>query len=253
MVLDFVAEQGAEMDAWQMTGPNGSMFVIGYGGELRIPTLDFVAGEKNIIGFVDDAIMVRMALKAIAETGGEGAAAFRERFAEQYEGLDEALACFQEFLGKDLYGWLADKVQHLPRLSYKNKKLPTYIDDDEDAEELYEQGLTSQTDFEITEGLLRDKFKQDPGKLRAQVTGQLARTESGRLRIGGLEVAIRLAEQAEALPHLDRCAQQFEDFCVVTESIRRGIPVRVRVLDRDGLTVHEAGGAEEARAPAELA
>jgi hypothetical protein len=100
---------------------------------------------------------------------------------------------------------------------------------------------------------LRDKFKQDPGRLRAQVTGQLARTERGRLRIGGFEVAIRLAEQAEALPHLDRCAQQFEDFCVVTESIRRGIPVRVRVLDRDGLTVHEAGGAEEARAAAELA
>jgi hypothetical protein len=53
--------------------------------------------------------------------------------------------------------------------------------------------------------------------------------------------------------HLDRCAQQFEDSCVVTESVRRGIPVRVRVLDRDGLTVHEAGGAEEAHAATEVA
>lgn len=91
---------------------------------------------------------------------------------------------------------------------------------------------------------LRDKFKQHPGKLRAEVTGQLTRTNRGRLRIGGFDVTIRLADQADALAHLDRCAQQFEDFCVVTESIRHGIPVRVRVLDSAGRKVHEAGGAE---------
>ena len=91
---------------------------------------------------------------------------------------------------------------------------------------------------------LHDKFKQRPGPLRAEVTGRLERTDRGRLRIGGFDVAIHLAEQAESVGHLDRCAQQFEDFCVVTESIRRGIPVRVRVLDRDGRKVHEAGGGE---------
>ncbi len=100
---------------------------------------------------------------------------------------------------------------------------------------------------------LRDKFKQHPGRLRAQVTGQLTRTERGRLRIGGFDVAIRLAERAQDLGHLDRCTQQFEDFCVVTDSIRRGIPVRVRVLDREGLVVHEAGGAEQPDAVGELA
>jgi len=47
VVLDFVAEQGAETDAWNMTGPGGSMFVIGYGGELRIPTLDFVPVRRT--------------------------------------------------------------------------------------------------------------------------------------------------------------------------------------------------------------
>ena len=50
VVFDFVAEQGAENDAWAMTAAGGSDYVIGYGGELRAPTLDFVAGEKNVIG-----------------------------------------------------------------------------------------------------------------------------------------------------------------------------------------------------------
>lgn len=50
VVFDFVAEQGAENDGWATTAPVGFQFVIGYGGELRISTLDFVAGEKNVIG-----------------------------------------------------------------------------------------------------------------------------------------------------------------------------------------------------------
>jgi NAD+-dependent secondary alcohol dehydrogenase Adh1 len=50
VVLDFVAEQGAEQDGWNMTGEAGSYFVIGYGGTLHIPTLDIISTERNIIG-----------------------------------------------------------------------------------------------------------------------------------------------------------------------------------------------------------
>ena len=35
------------MDGWNMTAPNGSYFVIGYGGELRIPTLDIISTERT--------------------------------------------------------------------------------------------------------------------------------------------------------------------------------------------------------------
>jgi NAD+-dependent secondary alcohol dehydrogenase Adh1 len=69
VVLDFVAEQGAEADAWQMTGPNGSLFVIGYGGELRIPTLDFVAGEKNVIGNIVGTYSDLAELMVLAQAG----------------------------------------------------------------------------------------------------------------------------------------------------------------------------------------
>jgi NAD+-dependent secondary alcohol dehydrogenase Adh1 len=69
VVLDFVAEQGAEMDAWQMTGPGGSLFVIGYGGELRVPTLDFVAGEKNIVGNIVGTYADLAELMVLAQAG----------------------------------------------------------------------------------------------------------------------------------------------------------------------------------------
>ena len=90
---------------------------------------------------------------------------------------------------------------------------------------------------------LRTKFRQDTKPLRASVTGHIARNERGRLRIGGLDVEIHLGEDAAALPHLERCLAQFEDFCIVTESVRQGVPVRVAVVDAAGNTVHEHGEA----------
>jgi len=84
------------------------------------------------------------------------------------------------------------------------------------------------------------KFRQSPGKLRASVTGTLARNDRGRLRIGRFDVEIRLADSAADIKHFDRCLQQFEDFCIVTESVRKGIPVGVRVLDASGADVFPA-------------
>lgn len=81
------------------------------------------------------------------------------------------------------------------------------------------------------------KFKQSPGPMRAEVKGELVRNERGRMRIGRFDVTIRLAEDAAAIGHLDRCMAQFEDFCVVTESVRHGIPVGVRVIDAAGSEV----------------
>lgn len=85
---------------------------------------------------------------------------------------------------------------------------------------------------------LRTKFKQEPGPVRASVTGRIERGERGRLRIGALEVTLALADSAASIGHFDRCLEQFEDFCIATESIRHGIPVSVKVLDADGRTVH---------------
>lgn len=85
------------------------------------------------------------------------------------------------------------------------------------------------------------KFKQSPGKLRAEVTGDIARNERGRMRIRRFDVTIRLADAAGAIRHFDRCLTQFEDFCVVTESVRKGIPVGVRVLDGEGRELFAGG------------
>jgi organic hydroperoxide reductase OsmC/OhrA len=80
-----------------------------------------------------------------------------------------------------------------------------------------------------------------PGAIRAQVRGRMRRNEQGRLRIGALEVTLHLSPELAAAPKLARCAELFEDFCVVTSSLRAGFPVRVRVEDPQGRVLHESG------------
>ena len=69
VVLDFVAEQGAESDGWAMTGRAGSYFVIGYGGALNIPTLDIISTERNIIGNIVGTYNDLAELMVLAEAG----------------------------------------------------------------------------------------------------------------------------------------------------------------------------------------
>jgi NAD+-dependent secondary alcohol dehydrogenase Adh1 len=69
VVLDFVAEQGAEADGWNMTRPAGSYYVIGYGGTVHIPTLDIISTERNIIGNIVGTYNELAELMSLAQSG----------------------------------------------------------------------------------------------------------------------------------------------------------------------------------------
>src|SRR5579884_2834738 len=66
--------------------------------------------------------------------------------------------------------------------------------------------------------------------LRTTVAGTLVRNERGRLRVGEIRVRLAPAVAPEARERIGRCLELFEDFCVVTESVRRGLPVAVEVV-----------------------
>ncbi len=65
--------------------------------------------------------------------------------------------------------------------------------------------------------------------LRTTVTGTLVRNEAGRLRIGEVQATLAPTIDAQELPRIQRCLELFEDFCVVTQSVRDGITVSVNV------------------------
>ncbi len=78
------------------------------------------------------------------------------------------------------------------------------------------------------------KFKNRPGPIRTTASTNVERNAQGRLRIAGIRVDIQVDADAESLEHLDRALAQFEDFCVVTQSVRSGFAVDLTVRDRAG-------------------
>ncbi len=69
VVLDFVAEEGAEHDGWRMTGRAGSYYVIGYGGVVHIPTLDIISTERNVVGNIVGTYNELAELMVLAQQG----------------------------------------------------------------------------------------------------------------------------------------------------------------------------------------
>ena len=84
------------------------------------------------------------------------------------------------------------------------------------------------------------KFKNDPGLLRAIATVQMVRNPEKRLRVGRIAVDLHLETAASAIPQLGRILGQFEEFCVVTQSVRLAFPVDVRVLDNRETVLHSS-------------
>jgi uncharacterized OsmC-like protein len=74
--------------------------------------------------------------------------------------------------------------------------------------------------------------------LTARVTTRTSRNERGRFRVSGIEVELvpEVAETDSA--GLRRCEGLFEDFCMVTESVRHGIPVTVSIKHAEELGEH---------------
>ena len=88
------------------------------------------------------------------------------------------------------------------------------------------------------------RHKEDPGELTATITGRFGRVEKF-LRVTDFDVQIRLGTTKDALPSLEGAVAQFENYCTVTQSVRRGIEVNIEIIDSAGALVHRSTSTQE--------
>lgn len=84
------------------------------------------------------------------------------------------------------------------------------------------------------------KFKNAPGTLVTHARARMERNAEGRLRVAHIGVTIDLPEAGGDYHQIDHLLQQFEHFCVVTESVRHGVAVDVQVRDGAGKVLHDS-------------
>ena len=73
------------------------------------------------------------------------------------------------------------------------------------------------------------KAHVDVKDLSTTLEGTLERNEKGRLRIDRLKVTLAPTVAESDLARISRCTEVFEQFCLVTQSVREGIDVRVEL------------------------
>lgn len=89
------------------------------------------------------------------------------------------------------------------------------------------------------------RARVEVGSLATHVSGTYRRNERGRLRIGGLDVSIEVELPGTAPDELGRCLGTFEDFCIVTASVRAGLEVTLTVRDTAGNELWASAGAPQ--------
>jgi uncharacterized membrane protein YkvA (DUF1232 family) len=135
-----------------------------------------------VVSYTDDAVLLRLALhKALGK--GEDEQAFRDRFPELFENLEEDLKLIKSQMG-ELMTWLESKVTTLKTIDYKGKKAPVYLDNDEAREALFEDGVVFRTDYPVDEKTIGDKLKK-----AATVIEVMKRRKADEARAKGLHVA----------------------------------------------------------------
>lgn len=73
-------------------------------------------------------------------------------------------------------------------------------------------------------------------KARVEVIGletivktSVAKNEEGRWRVNSIDIQLRLEVNEEDKMRVSRCLKIFEDYCTITQSIRKGIPVNINI------------------------
>jgi uncharacterized OsmC-like protein len=65
--------------------------------------------------------------------------------------------------------------------------------------------------------------------LETEVKANVVRNEEGYLRVRSLDVQMRLDVQEDDKSRVDRCLGIFDNYCTVTQSVRKGIAVKVAI------------------------
>ena len=73
------------------------------------------------------------------------------------------------------------------------------------------------------------KSHVDVHGLHTQASVKMKRNEHGRLRVESIDVRLEPVVSLDQQPRMARCLEVFEDYCVVTASVRPGIIVNVSV------------------------
>ncbi|WP_175774459.1 OsmC family protein [Burkholderia anthina] len=82
-----------------------------------------------------------------------------------------------------------------------------------------------------------EKQRVDPQPVGAHIDVDMEQNDAGRVRVGAMAVTLSVGKTWADLAAATRVLDRFDAYCVVTESMRDGIPIAVTVQDVNGVVL----------------
>ncbi|PFH29834.1 MULTISPECIES: OsmC family protein [Burkholderia] len=82
-----------------------------------------------------------------------------------------------------------------------------------------------------------EKQRVDPQPVGAHIDVDMVQNDAGRVRVGAMAVTLSVGKTWADLAAATRVLDRFDAYCVVTESMRDGIPIAVTVQDVNGVVL----------------
>lgn len=109
-----------------------------------------IPGQRGILGYVDDVLVLRLALERIEKDNPEAIARHREESPELFAELDEQLAITREYLG-DLVAVLEHAVDGVSKLSHQGHSASECASESTWLYEAVQEALVDELDFDEDE------------------------------------------------------------------------------------------------------
>jgi hypothetical protein len=101
----------------------------------------------------EDVVLLRLALKHVADGGGDGVAHLRARFPDSFGNLETELGLMREALGVRVVDWLDSRWPSLKKAVYAKKTAVKLVQDESLVPFLYDVADEFATNYSITESI----------------------------------------------------------------------------------------------------
>lgn len=127
-----------------------------------ISPLDIIPEKVGrVVGYIDDVIILRIALAAIVEIDPSRAKYYQEKYPDFLAGLDQHIKLLKDTLGA-LYGWLKALVDKLFKRTFHGKTTEDVAKSAEVQEDLFDEAMEYAANVPVDKEFIEQKLLETP-------------------------------------------------------------------------------------------
>jgi uncharacterized membrane protein YkvA (DUF1232 family) len=123
--------------------------------------IDLIPDIIPVLGYIDDAIIMRIVLVVITEIDPERAIYYRVKYPEMFEPLERQIQILKETLGA-LYSWLRAIIDRLPKRHFHGKPAEEVVNSKDAQEEMFDEVMEYVANIDTDSKTIQDALLGAP-------------------------------------------------------------------------------------------